>query len=423
MKRYFFIILFLPLYTNAQIIITVAGGGATFGDGGPATAAVLHSPYGVTLDKAGNLYICDNANRRVRKVSPAYSGIITTIAGNGTAGYSGDGFEAIYAEINGVLDVAVDQKGNVYLADASNNRIRKVSPAGIITTYAGTGTAGYNGDGIAATSAMLNMPIGIAVDDTGTIFVADKDNYRIRKIDTFGTITSVAGTGIAGFSPDETMATTASLDNLLCLRTDKNGKLFFLDNARIRKLDADGKIRTIAGNGTFGFSGDGGAATSAEIQPPAFCLDTSGNCYVADNGSHRVRKIGTDGIITTIAGTGLGGYSGDWGDPLLAKLGSPNGVAISPNGDIYIGNASTNRVRMITTPITDVTSAIMNEAGFSIYPNPAYKTLYVERNDTGMCSISMTDMSGREVYTENMNRYATIATIDVGELASGIYTV
>ncbi len=217
----------LPLYTHAQIIITVAGGGTSFGDGGAATAAVLNSPYGVTLDKTGNLYICDNANRRVRKVSPAYSGIITTIAGNGTAGYSGDGFEAIYAEINGVLDVAVDQKGNVYLADASNNRVRKVSTAGIITTYAGTGAAGYNGDGIAATTAMLDMPIGIAVDDTGNVYIADKDNYRIRKIDTFGIITTVAGAGVSGFSPDETIATTASLDNLLCLRTDKNGKLFF----------------------------------------------------------------------------------------------------------------------------------------------------------------------------------------------------
>ncbi len=144
---------------------------------------------------------------------------------------------------------------------------------------------------------------------------------------------------------------------------------------------------------------------------------------MADNGSHRVRKIGTDGIITTIAGTGFGGYSGDWGDPLLAKLGSPNGVAISPNGDIYIGNASTNRVRMITTHITDVTSTIENETGFSIYPNPADKTLYVERTGTGKCSIRITDMSGREVYADNMSRHATIATIDVGELASGMYTL
>ncbi len=276
MRHIILIFLLLPLYTHAQIIITVAGGGTSFGDGGPATAATLNAPYAITLDKAGNLYMCDIGYVRIRKVTPAYTGTITTIAGNGIGGYSGDGFEAIYAQVGGV-DVAVDWKNNVFIADADNHRIRKVSPAGIITTYAGTGAAGYNGDGIAATTAMLNMPTGIAVDDTGNVYIADKDNYRIRKIDTFGIITTVAGTGISGFSPDETMATIASLDNLLCLRTDKNGKLSFLDNARIRRLDADGKIRTIAGNGTFGFSGDGGAATAAEIHPSAFCFDTTGN--------------------------------------------------------------------------------------------------------------------------------------------------
>jgi sugar lactone lactonase YvrE len=402
MKKYFtlaLLLLALP-QIHAQIIITAAGGnGAGFsGDGSAATLAQLYSPSNLTLDKQGNLYVCDKSNARIRKLTPAYNGTISTVAGNGTVGYSGDGFEAVYAEISG-LDVAIDLKGNLFISDGSYHRVRKVSPSGIITTYAGTGVAGYNGDGIAATTAMLNVPIGVAVDDTGNLFIAERDNYRIRKVDTFGIITTVAGNGIPGYSPDGSIADTSRLNYPLCLRTDKNGTLFFSDNARLRKLEEDGTITTIAGTGTFGFSGDGSMATAANIDLVALSIDTFGNCYIADPGTKRIRKIGTDGIITTIAGTGVSGYSGDWGDPLLAKLGSPGGLAVAPIGDVFIGDVQNNRVRMITTHVTTVPDVAGNEDGIYIYPNPAQQhfTILIKAAKETIADVVITNQEGKEV--------------------------
>jgi hypothetical protein len=195
MKNLLFLLLFLPFCSQAQIIVTVAGNGESgyTGDGGPATNARLDSPHGVLIDNDGNLLICDDANACIRKVSPAFNGIITTIVGDGMglAGFAGDGFSATTARINGVFDIATDKKGNLYLADAGNSRVRVVGTDGIIRTIAGTGTPGYNGDGIPATSAHLYAPVSIAIDDTGNIYIAEMQNYRIRKIDTLGIIHTV----------------------------------------------------------------------------------------------------------------------------------------------------------------------------------------------------------------------------------------
>ncbi len=406
--------------SNAQIIITVAGGGSA-GDGGPATNAYISRPYSVVLSEDGSLYLCNSA--KVSKVSPAYNGILTTIAGNGIVGYSGDGYEAIYAQV-AAIDVAIDWKGNVFLADASNHRIRKVSPLGIITTYAGTGTAGYNGDNIAATSAELYYPESIAVDDTGTLYIADKSNNRIRMVDTFGTITTIAGNGSVGFSPDGSMADTASLD-LYHIRLDKNGVIFFTDNARIRKIDMAGKLVTIAGTGIYGYSGDGGPATVANIEGGAMGIDTIGNIFTAEGSSNRVRKIDTAGIITTVAGTGLGGYSGDWGDPLLAQLSGPTSVAIAPDGDIFIADGNNRRVRMVTTRDIPHPNSVDNRAiqeGIKIYPNPSGDIIHFEHLCEG-CTIKVTDLGGQQVPTDAVNRTATSASIDAGTWANGIYIV
>lgn len=424
MKKYITLFLFLlPLCMRAQIIITVAGrGGAGFeGDGGPATAALLYSPYGVEVDRLGNLYICDNNNARIRKVSPAYGGIITTVAGNGiVGGFSGDGYEAIHAQINGCRDVAVDRRGNLFLADAANERIRKVSPAGIITTYAGTGTPGYNGDGIAATSAQLFRPEGVAVDDTGNVFIAENGSVRIRKVDTFGIITTVAGNGTAGFRPDGCRADTSALNYVLSVEVDKHGVLFFSDNARIRKIDADGKIVTVAGNGEFGYSGDNGPATAAKIQTIAFALDTLGNCYIIDYDS-RVRKIGTNDTITTIAGYGYGGYGGDWGDPLLAKMSSPQGIAVAPNGDIFIGDVGNSRVRMITTHVAAIKENATTKNDFEVFPNPSTNLVYLKRASLEECTLTLTDIHGHELRTVKMNKNQTSTEIDVSNLPKGTY--
>ncbi len=423
-------LLFIPFLlfsflSNAQIIITVAGvgGAGDSGDGGPATNAHLYSPYSVVLDKAGDMYICDVNNAKVKKVSPAYNGTITTIAGNGTFGFSGDGFEAVYAQV-GAADVAIDWKGNIFLADQPNNRIRKVSPAGIITTYAGTGTAGYNGDNIAATAADLYLPESIAVDDTGNLYIADRSNNRIRRVDTFGVITTIAGNGSVGFSPDGSMADTASL-GLYYIRLDKNGVIFFTDNSRIRKIDTAGKLVTIAGTGVFGFSGDGGPGTAANIGGGAMTIDTLGNVFIAEQSNDRIRKVDTAGVITTVAGTGWGGYSGDWGDPLLAQLKGPAGVAVAPDGDIFIGDGANNRVRMITTRDIPHPNSVDNRAvqeGIKIYPNPSGDIIHIKHLCEG-CTIKVTDLAGQQVQIGDVKRTAATASVDAGRWANGIYIV
>lgn len=374
------IFLVAALPAHSQIIITSAGtgGGGFSGDGGPATAALLYQPYGVTLDKVGNLYICDNGNRRVRKLTPAYGGTISTVAGNGIAGFSGDGYEAIYAQIDGAWDVAVDKKGNVFIADAGNERIRKVSPDGIITTFAGTGIAGYNGDGIPAVSAKLNAPFGICVDDTGNVYIADAYNFRIRKVDTFGLISTVAGNGISGFCGDSALADTASFGSVYAVRMDKNGTMYFADNNLIRKIDGAGRLATVAGNGVIGNTGDGGPATIAAIAVSAFCIDTSGNIFFADGGDHVLRKISPDGTINRYAGLGIGGYSGDGGDALLAKLNSCQGVAVAPNGDVFIGDVGNNRIRMVSNHIAGASQTHATAPKVEVYPNPATDFINVE---------------------------------------------
>jgi trimeric autotransporter adhesin len=425
MKKILFIFLLLPLYSPAQVILTVAGTGVYgySGEGGPATAAYLAHPEGVALDNSGNLYICDNTC--VRKVSPAIGGIITTFAGVGSSpGYSGDGGYANGARINGVHDVAVDKHGNVYLADAGNNRIRKVTTDGFINTIAGTGTPGYNGDGILATTAQLNSPYGVAVDDTGNIYIADSYNRRIRKVSTSGIITTVSGTGARGHSGDGGVAEVATLYNPLALEFDKGGNLYFTDSTRIRKIDIVGIISTVAGTATFGYSGDGGLATLAEIEPIAIALDTNGSLYIADGSNKRVRKITVEGTIITIAGTGIGAYNGDGIHPLLANI-RANGLIASKEGDIYIGDVTNNRVRMISYTLGQADKYIATEPGMRITPNPCSNncTMSIQAPMSEGAEISIIDITGKEVYTAMLPGGAAKVTIEVGDWAKGTYLV
>jgi trimeric autotransporter adhesin len=421
-------ILLSPLFAQAQVMVTLAGNGSAgfAGDGGLSTAATLNAPYGVALDDTGNLYICDVGNHRIRKVRPAYGGNITTIAGYGTVGYSGDGGPAIYARFNGMNDMAIDHNGNIYIADGGNNRIRKINRGDTITTVAGTGIGGYNGDGIQATDAQLNVPRQVAVDDTGNVYVADEHNNRIRKIDTAGIITTIAGTGTPGYSPDGSAADTSKLSNLQLIKIDSKNNIFFADNLRIRRIDAlTGIMTTVAGNGTGGFSGDGGPATAAQINSSAIAIDTSGNLYMAEGGPDRIRKVNTSGVISTIAGNGTGGYAGDGGDPLEAKLLFPQGVAVNNAGDIFIGDVGNNRVRMVTTQLDGVGLPPKSDPlVITIFPNPAKGNFTLQVNAVatlGNIVVVMSDVNGKETdrLTIPANKQVSVATC----CAPGVYTV
>ena len=359
-------------FTSCQIIVTVGGNGTAgfTGDGGAATAAEMYQPTGVALDGSGNMYIVDMYNYRVRKISSA--GVITTVAGNGTYGYSGDGGPATAAELYLPVAVTLDHSGNLYIADEGNNRIRKVTPSGIISTVAGTGTAGYSGDGGAATAAAINSPWAVAVDSTGNMIIADRANNRLRRVNTSGIITTIAGNGTAGFAADGSVATSSMICTPEGVVLDASGNIYFSDhgNNRIRKITSSGLLYTLAGNGTGGFSGDGGAATSAEIYSPCgVARDNDGNIYFADNGNNRVREISTSGYIFTIAGTGTAGYSGDGGMASTSEIYAPYNIAADASGNIYICDAGNQRLREVTAGIpalTAITGATTVAAGSAI---------------------------------------------------------
>ena len=320
---------------------------------------LLRSPNGVATDSAGNLYIADTGNHRVRKVDS--TGTITTVAGTGEIGFSGDGGRATSAQLSSPVDVATDDTGNLYIADRYNQRVRKVDSTGTITTVAGTGERGFSGDGGRATLARLWAPKGVATDDAGNLYIADQVNRRIRKVDSTGTITTVAGTGESGFSGDGGPAASARLGPYVDVATDDTGNLYITDtwNQRIRKVDSTGTITTVAGTGEGGSGGDGGPATSAQLQSPSgMAFDSAGNLYIADTGNRRIRKIDSLGTITTFAGSGLYSVdSGDDGPATSARLWIPEGVATDSAGNLYIADAGDRRIRKIDSLGTITTFA------------------------------------------------------------------
>ncbi|PWU06152.1 MAG: hypothetical protein C5B51_12970 [Terriglobia bacterium] len=378
---------------SASGIITVLAGTGSAGfsgDGGPAAGAALNYPYGLAVDLAGNVYVADLGNFRVRRIG--LDGIINTEAGNGKKGSAGDGGPALNAPLMTPRNLAVDAGGNLFIAEFDGHRVRKVTPDGKMSTVAGTGVAGFRGDGGLATGAQLGYPAGLAVDRYGAIYIADSQNQRIRKVgpggtivtvlggsaattlltptslalDTAGTIyvadrsdivraytasgtwSNVAGTGIAGFSGDGGPASAAKLAAAHDLAVDTVGNLYIADGLRIRKVNNNGIIQTTAGDGYLRAIGDGGIATAAILfRPSAVALDPLGNLLIADTGTHRIRRVNATGQITTLSGTGVAGFSGDGLPAAGAPLNTPRGVAIDSLGNVIAADTGNERVRQI----------------------------------------------------------------------------
>ncbi|MGG7569394.1 RICIN domain-containing protein [Streptomyces sirii] len=338
---------------SAPPISTVAGTGVGgfSGDNGPAVSAKLQNPYGVVVDSTGALYVSEFNNHRVRKITT--DGKICTVAGTGTKGFSGDCGPAVSAQLNLPRGVAVDSAGAVYIADSDNHRVRKIAADGKICTVAGTGTKGFSGDCGPATAAQLDDPRGVAVDSTGTLYVTEYNNHRVRKITTDGTISTIAGTGTKGSDGDGGPAVSAQLSHPRGVVVGRAGELYIAEvgTHQIRKVTADGKICTVAGIGTKGFSGDDGPATAAQLSDPfEVAVDSTGTLYIADFGNHRVRKVTADGNISTVAGTGTAGSDGDDGPAASAQLNKPTGLAVDRAHTLHIADHANHRVRKVVLP-------------------------------------------------------------------------
>jgi uncharacterized protein (TIGR03437 family) len=352
------------------IIRTPAGSGffGFGGDNGPATSARFSTPNGVAVDANGNLYIADLYNDRIRKVDT--NGMITTFAGRFGGVFSGDGGPATEAGLFDVAGVAVDAAGAVYIADMDNFRVRKVDTTGKISTVAGNGSFGFTGDNVPATQTALSSPTAVAVDGAGNLYIADLFNYRVRKVNPQGIITTVAGTGVAGNSGDGGLATQARFETPESVAVDRAGNLYIADSANhvVRKVDTAGIISAFAGNGQGGFSGDNGQARQARLSAPrGVAVDAAGNVYISDAGNDRIRRVDKNGVITTIAGNGQTGYNGDGTLATQASFFEPVGLAVDPYGVIYIADSYNDRVRMLK-------STQLQLGGLSKYVLPAGAT-------------------------------------------------
>jgi len=393
--------------SNAQNINLFAGvplNAGNTGDGGAATSAKFISPHTICIDKSGNVYIADMDAHRVRIVDA--SGTVNAFAGTGTGGNTGDGSAATSATLGWPSGLAVDTSGNVYISDVYYHVIRKVNSAGIISTIAGTGTQGFSGDGSAATSAALNFPVALGLDAIGNLFVVDRVNARIREIDTAGIINTVVGTGTQGYYGDGGAATSAQINYPANVTFDGSGNMYIADqiNQRIRKVNTSGTISTIVGVGTAGFSGDSSAATSAELNSPfSVVFDTSGNMFIADEGNNRVRMVDLAGNIYTYAGDGTHGYGGDGGPAISAQL-TPLDVKVNSDNTLLIADMIHNNVREIEPGVLSIEEFKKVNNALNLYPNANNGTFTLSgtidtKND--VVQLDVLDITGKIIFADN----------------------
>jgi len=434
MRWFLFLLLLLPGIAEAQIITTFAGNGSDLhtGDGGLATSAGIAYNVSGNFDKTGNYYFSEVANgNRICKIDT--SGIITTIAGTGIGAYSGDGGLATAAKIYLPQGLIVDTNSNIYFCDAGNNRIRKIDNAtGIISTIAGNGIAGYFGDGSQATAAMINDPWDILLDKRGNLYFSEVNNYRIRKVNiSSGIISTYAGNGLSGYTGDGGLADTARIAPMgICM--DDTGNLYIADGTycRIRKVDTTGIISTFAGNGIAGNNGDGGNALIAQITPSFLRADRYGNIYMATSYLvNKVRIINTIGLINTFAGIDSAGFSGDGGPAVISKLNKPEGLSFDACGNLYIADDFNHRIRKV---IIDTSCSLHSDSTslgsyniylmypLCIYPNPVTTELNITSFNK-ITQLTITNLIGQQVYTHVYNKESV--QVNVARLPGGIYFV
>jgi sugar lactone lactonase YvrE len=351
-------------------INTIACDGFLSGDGATATSSAINLPLGEATDAAGNLFFSDSGNNRIRKVDS--EGNITTVAGTGTAGFLGDGGPAASAEIDNPAAIAIDGAGNIFFADSGNNAIREINGlTGIISTVAGTlDQGGYSGDGLAAIAALLSSPKGLAFDADNNLYIADTGNNVIRKVNALNAnISTTAGSNVAGFAGDGTLATSGRFNAPWGIAVSGDSSLYIADlyNNRIRKIDSAGMFSTAVGNGTASYTGDGGAATAATLNSPtSVAIDAAGNLYVADSENNCARKVNISGKIATLAGNGTVVFGGDGFDADLAGLYKPYSLYLDGAGNLFIADRLNLRIREVSATVAGIQYPIMKEGKTSV---------------------------------------------------------
>ena len=332
-------------YQILAIAGDASGSAGNTGDGGPGSLATFDSPAGVALAGGGSVLIADYGNHKVREISPA--GIVSTFAGFGAFGFAGDGGPAIDAQFDHPFAVASAPSGDVAIADYGNNRVRQVDGQGVVTTIAGGGTLTPVASGSVATASILAGPAGLAYDAAGNLYICEFNGARVDRLDPTGTLTVIAGTGATGSIGDDGPALSAELEQPIAVLPDNKGDVYIADFAaqRVRMVDPSGTIHTVAGTGVAGSAGDGGPAVDADLHgPAALALLPDGTLLVADSGNSQIRAISPAGTIRTIAGTGSSGNSGDGGPALAAQLADPMGLVASGSG-VVVSDFGDNRIR------------------------------------------------------------------------------
>ncbi|HWY98114.1 MAG TPA: T9SS type A sorting domain-containing protein, partial [Bacteroidia bacterium] len=395
--------------SNAQTITTMIGNGikGSNGNGGQATSAQIETPVRVIIDKSGNFYVTEPDYNDIRKINK--SGVISLFK---------NGF-------NYPTDLSIDDSGNIYLMDAGNYEVKKINTSGTITVIAGNGTAGNSGNGGKATAANIDCG-GISVDDSGNIYIAQSQQNNIRKINRKGIISTIAGNGINGFSGDGGPATNAEFSTPVDATVDSKGNIYIADegNSRIRKIDKSGIITTIAGNGIAGYSGDGGPADSAELSSPnAPALDANGNIYFSDLMNNCIRVISSStNIITTVTGNGTAGYIGDNGSATSAELTTPASVTIDSIGDMYIADYGNSVVRMVKKGLLNSINQFASNSVCNIFPNPSNGNFTITMDRIiSKSQIEVYNILSEKVYTEALRQDQGDNKIDLSGQLPGIY--